>query len=90
MVNHVGVIFRSLVGDSGNWAENVVKSRTMHLVHPGLHGRLSAWEMDRLSGSLYFLVVLCLLREADVPEATLSKIAQNKSFMNLAAEFRNR
>ena len=88
MVNHVGDIFEKLVVNSKTWAESVVKSRTMYLVHPGLHGRLNAWEMDKLSGSLYFLVVLCLLREAGVPEVTLSKVAENKTFTTLAAELR--
>jgi hypothetical protein len=41
-----------------------------------------------LSESTYFLVALCLLRECEVPEATLSKIREHQRFQSLAEQLK--
>ena len=72
--------FRSLVQDVQPWANEIIRARTNHLVHRGLHGDMDGLRMHWLAESLYFLVVLCLLRECGVPEKVLSKIQQNQRF----------
>ncbi len=65
-----------LVGDVEKWIRLVVRTRNDVMVHRGLD---EGDEPDfyLLSESLYFLVVLCLLRECGVSDDTLSGVQEN-------------
>lgn len=66
-----GTPFQSMVGDVNRWATRVVRTRNEHVVHRGLCGDPEGESLYWLTGSLYALVVLCLLRECKVPEENL-------------------
>ena len=72
--------FKAIVRDVESWAKEVVQARINHLVHRGLHENLEGKRMYDLSESLYFLVVLCLLRECGISEQTLSKMQNHRRF----------
>ena len=84
LIEVAGAPFRELVKDVDVWVKEIVQARTNNLVHSGLHGRLEGQRMYDLSESLYFLVVLCLLRESGFAEETLTKIQEHQSFKTLA------
>ena len=75
-----GAPFGVMVADVNTWASEIVRARMNHLVHRGLHGSLEGKRMYDLSESLYFLVVLCLLRECGISEETLSKMQNHQRF----------
>ena len=66
-----GPPFQSVVGDVDGWAKRVVRTRNDHVVHRGLRGDPDGESLYWLTGSLYVLVVLCLLRECEVSEESL-------------------
>lgn len=66
LVNLAGTPFRALVGDVDRWAKRVVRTRNEHVVHRGLRGDPDGESLYWLTGSVYALVVLCLLRECNV------------------------
>ena len=68
---HAGAPFQSVVDDVGACAKRVVRIRKEHVVHRGLHGDPDGESLYWLIASLYILVVLCLLRECEVPEENL-------------------
>ena len=81
--------FKAIVRDVESWAKEVVQARINHLVHRGLHGNLEGKRMYDLSESLYFLVVLCLLRECGIPEGTLSKMQNHRRFGWVSEQLRS-
>ena len=86
MVDYAGKPFESLVQDVKPWVNEVVRLRINNLVHRGLHGDIEGPRIFWLSESLYFLVVLCLLRECGVAESTLSKITRHQRFISTAEQ----
>lgn len=66
-----GPSFQSVVGDVDGWATRVVRTRNDHVVHRGLCGDPDGESLYWLTGSVYVLVVLCLLRTCEVPEENL-------------------
>ena len=86
---HAGKPFESLVQDVKPWVNEVVRFRTNNLVHRGLHEDIEGPRIFWLSESLYFLVVLCLLRECGVAESTLSKITRHQRFISTAEQLNN-
>ena len=66
-----GAPFQSMIGGVDDWAKRVVRTRNDHIVHYGLRGDPDSEFLYWLTGSLYVLVVLCLLRECEVPEENL-------------------
>ena len=66
-----GPPFQALVGDVDGWAKRVVRTRNEHVVHRGLCGDPDGESLYWLTGSVYALVVLCLLRECNVPEENM-------------------
>lgn len=66
-----GPPFRSVVGDVNGWATRVVRTRKEHVVHFGLCDAPDGESLYWLTSSLYVLVVLCLLRQCDVPVKNL-------------------
>lgn len=71
LVALAGPPFQSMVGDVNRWATKVVRTRNEHVVHRGLRGDPDGESLYWLTGSVYALVVLCLLRECAVPEENL-------------------
>ena len=81
-----GDSFKCLVGDVEAWSKEIVKTRSNYVVHPGLRGSVDAPGLYWLSESLYFLVILCLLRECGIAENTLTKIGKHQRFRGVASE----
>ena len=71
LANNAGAPFRSVVDDVSKWANLVVRIRNNNVVHRGLRNNPDGEVLYWLTGSLYILVVLCLLRECKVPEENL-------------------
>lgn len=88
LAHFAGDPFRSLIQDVKPWVNEINRVRQNHLVHRGLRGDMEFSRMHWLSESVYFLVVLCLLRECGVPEVVLSKIQQNRRFQHTAEQLR--
>ena len=86
LADYAGTPFESFVQDVKPWVNEVVRLRTNNLVHRGLHGEIEGPRTFWLSESLYFLVVLCLLRECGVAESTLSKITCHQRFISTAEQ----
>ena len=88
LANEVGQPFLDLVGDVDAWAQKVVVARINNVVHRGLR------EHDRpplyvLSQSLYFLTVLCLLRECGVKSATFDRIQHSQPYLLLSDQLKS-
>lgn len=86
LIKVAGSPFTLLVPDVEKWAKDLARSRVNHLVHRGLHAPLDGRNIYLLSESLYFLVVICLLREAGIPDTTLDRIQHHGRFRNLAEQ----
>ena len=86
LVKLAGSPFSMLLPDVNHWAKEVADVRIKHLVHRGLHDPLDGGTIHRLAESLYFLVVICLLREAGIPEGTLDSIQRHRRFKALAEQ----
>ena len=71
LVALAGTPFQSMVEDVDSWATRVVRTRNEHVVHRGLRGDPDGESLYWLTGSVYVLVVLCLLRECEVQEENL-------------------
>ena len=84
-----GAPFSAMVQDVDAWVEEIVRARTNNLVHRGLQGDLEGQRMYTLSESLYFLVVICLLRECGIPEETLSKMQDHQRFIWAVKQLRS-
>lgn len=84
-----GDTFETLVGDVDAWTSKVVRTRMNTVVHPGLRGKAEGSYLYFLSESIYFLVVLCLLRECNVPEDSLCKVQNLPRFLRLKRELKS-
>ncbi len=71
LVALAGPPFQSMVEDVNRWATRVVQTRNEHVVHRGLSKDPDGESLYWLTGSVYVLVVLCLLRECEVQEENL-------------------
>ena len=84
--SNAGQVFLDLVGDVNLWANKVVQTRVTKVVHRGLDKNIQASSLYWLSESIYFLVVLCLLRECDVPAAVFDNVRNNIRFDLIASK----
>ena len=83
-----GTTFATLVVDVDGWIKEVVRTRVANVVHRGLQEEREP-EFYLLSESLYFLVVLCLLKECGVADKALSEIQRNPRFVWLNKEIKS-
>ena len=79
--------FETLVGDVDKWADRVLDARRDKLVHRGFREGERP-PLGLFTESLYFLVILCLLRESGASDDTLASIQKHKRFQFLAKELR--
>ena len=84
-----GKPFEALVGDTDAWRKKVIQARVNYVVHPGLQKVRAADGLYPLSESLYFLVVMCLLRECGVPEETVDRVCQYQRFWILTRQLKD-
>lgn len=82
-----GAAFKALVGDVDQWVDLVWNARRDNVVHRGLHEDEHP-PLRLLAESLYFLVVLCLLRECETPDRALDRIQKHRRFRKVAKELR--
>lgn len=80
--------FKAIVEDVAAWAKEVRGIRVNQLVHRGLHESPDGQRMYAVSESLYLLVILCLLRECEVSEETLSNPRVRQKFLLVARQLR--
>ena len=88
LAEQAGSTFAALVGDVDSWIKRVVQVRNNRVVHRGLHESAEGGLLYLLSESIYFLVVLCLLRECNVPADTLTKMQEHQRFRLLAKDLK--
>ncbi len=88
LAKDAGATFEALVDDVASWSKEVVQLRVNQVVHRGLGEDIDSSRLHVLTESLYYLVVLCLLRECGVPEDAFSNIKQHRRFMHLANRLR--
>lgn len=75
-----GEPFSELVGDTTIWIDRFKASRDTIANHGDRHpGALPASD-HFLAEAAYYLFIICLLREADAPEALFERIVSNESF----------
>ena len=79
-----GDAFRNLVSDIDSWAKTVVRTRNQDVVHRGLRKDADGAQLRWLSESLYYLVVLWLLKECRVLEGVRTKIQSHPKFVLLS------
>lgn len=81
MADYAGTVFTELVGDVNDWCK-LTKDCRNSLVHYDERNatRPSPERLYYLSESLFYLTVLCLLRECGVKDDVLSGIARNNHF----------
>ena len=85
MTAGAGSVFESLVGDVEQWIKEIVQTRINNVIHRGLHESETP-RLLLLAESLYFLVVLSLLQECEIPEKVLSNVASHSRFRWLSNE----
>ena len=73
-----GEPFGVIVQNVDEWARVIVRIRKENLVHRGLSQNLEGQRMYAHSESLYFLVVLFLLRECGMPEEAFSRMKDDR------------
>ncbi len=88
LANRAGSTFMALVDDVDAWINKVVATRVKNVVHRGLHESEDP-DLYLLSESVYFLVVLCLLRECGVAEEILANFKRHRRFRWLAGKLRS-
>ena len=89
LADDAGAPFESLVQDVEPWVNEIRDARVNNLVHRGLYGDLEGIRMFWLSESVYFLVILCLLKECGLAESTLSNITRHQRFRMIAEQLQN-
>lgn len=91
LANSAGSIFISLVGDIDQWVNEIRTMRTEFIHHTSIHSdegsNVNYVRMHFLSESLYFLIVICLLKECGVLESDLINV-RNSQFWWTAAQLR--
>ena len=88
LTGHAGAPFQSVVDDVDSWAKCVVRTRDNHVVHRGLQGDADGESLYWLTASVYILVVLCLLRECEVPEENLPNPETSRWMATVARKLR--
>ena len=88
LAHEAGSTFGALVGDVNSWVKEIVQVRNNNVVHRGLRGDVQGSRLYWLAESVYFLVVLVLCSECDVPEATSAKIRNHQRFASLASRLK--
>ncbi len=88
LAENAGDTFEALVDDVKSWSREVVQVRVNQIVHRGLRGDIDGSRLYDLTESLYYLVVLCLLRECGVSENAFSNIKQHQRFKQLGHRLR--
>ena len=83
----VGAAFQDLVGDVDRWVDMVWDARRDNVVHRGLR-EAKRPQLYLLSESLYFLGLLSLIRECELPDRTLERIQKHSRFRRTADELR--
>ena len=83
----VGDPFEALVGDVDKWADRVWDARRDDLVHRGL-SEVKPPTLYTMSESLYFLVVLSLLKECGAPGDAFASIQNHHRFRRCSEEWR--
>ena len=79
--------FEALVGDVDKWVDRVWDARRDDLVHRGLSEAKST-SLYAMSESLYFLVVLSLLKECAAPGDAFDSIQNHQRFRRCCEEWR--
>ena len=87
LADKAGDTFLTLVGDVDSWIDRIANTRVKNVVHRGLHESEDP-DLYVLSESVYFLVVLCLLRECDVADEALANFRRHQRFDWLASRLR--
>jgi hypothetical protein len=78
-----GQPFEKLVGDVSEWLGVVRVERDDVAHHFGIRSRTSGTETYDLWRSLFYLYVLCLLREAAAPEGVFTQIQEHADYISL-------
>ncbi len=84
-----GHAFEALVGDTNRWVSEIVQVRNNNVVHSGLRGYADGFRLSMLSDSVYFLVVLCLLRECEVSADASNRVQEHHRFRKLATQLQD-
>ena len=84
-----GAAFKVLVGDVDEWADRVWDARRDNLIHRGQR-EIDHPPLYDLSETLYFLVILSLLRECGAPDGAFASIQNHQRFVNVAYGRRER
>lgn len=82
-----GPPFKLLVGNVDKWVDQMWDARNHHVVHRGMH-QVEGSHLFLLAESIYFLGVLCLLRECDVPARAFESIQEHPRFRHTRSELR--
>ena len=82
-----GEPFKSLVGNVERWVDLIWDARNDHVVHRGMH-QVEGSHLYLLAESIYYLGVLCLLRECDVPTRAFESIQKHPRFRHTTSELR--
>ena len=88
LAKQAGDTFHALVNGIESWSREITQIRVNQVVHRGLGGDIDWSRLYDLTESLYYLVVLCLLKECGVPERAFSRVSQNGRFIELAKRLR--
>jgi hypothetical protein len=89
LARYAGSSFSVLVGDVDDWSSAVRNARNS-TVHqgPGKKKKSDGTSLYLLSESVYFLVALCLLREAGAPDAAITKAETHERYMWLSRQLK--
>lgn len=85
-----GQVFADLVSDGALWRKVVVEARN-NVAHGDAREDYQNFRppTEHITASLYYLVLLCLLRLAGVPEGPFDNARQQSHFAQLAGVFRH-
>ena len=85
LAQEAGPNFQALVKDTNQWATDIVKTRINRVVHRGLHESGAPPEWDKLAKSLYFAVVIALLKDCGMAHRQL-EIVGNKLYQHCSGD----
>lgn len=77
-------LFADILPDTNSWVEEVTQTRRDLVIHPGLQGEPDPWRLHVLAESLYFLVVILLLKKCGLPEPVFSEMANHRRYIWLS------
>lgn len=87
-IDFAGALFNSLIGDAEKWAEAVRKNRDDIAHHLGAQVKQTPSAQVFLAESLYWLFVLCMLRDAAAPEEVFVRIEKHPELQWLGPKIR--